>query len=322
MAGRRALVTGAGGFVGQWLCRALVREGWEVTGSSLVGAPAIGILSPEDHALVRWRRDDLLDASTVGAAVEAAAPDAIFHLAGMAFVPAAGRDPLLALDTNVGIAVRLLDAVEFRRAAGAIDPVVLMVGSGEQYGRHDAAALPLPEEAECRPVTPYAASKLAQEVFALAAFRRTGVRVVCTRSFNHSGRGQSADFVVPALVRRVAAAQREGRREVPIGNTAVSRDFLHVEDVVRAYVALVADGLPGEVYNVASGHATTIGDLAAQVAATLGADVTFVADPALSRPVDLPHLAGRVTRIRDDAGWTPRLGVAEMIRDVVAAGTG
>ena len=89
MAGRRALVTGAGGFVGQWLCRALVRDGWDVTGSSLVGAPASGILSPEDHALVHWRRDDLLDASTVGAAVEASAPDAVFHLAGVAFVPAA-----------------------------------------------------------------------------------------------------------------------------------------------------------------------------------------------------------------------------------------
>jgi GDP-4-dehydro-6-deoxy-D-mannose reductase len=322
MAGRRALVTGAGGFVGQWLCRALVRDGWEVTGSSLVGAPAPGILSPEDHALVHWRRDDLLDASTVGAAVEASAPDAVFHLAGVAFVPAADRDPLLALDTNVGIAVRLLDAVDPRRAAGTIDPVVLMVGSGEQYGRHDATALPLPEEADCRPITPYAASKLAQEVFSLAAFRRTGVRVVCTRSFNHSGRGQSADFVVPALVRRVAAAQRDGVREVPIGNTAVSRDFLHVEDVVRAYLALVEDGLPGEVYNVASGRATTIGDLASQVAAALGADVTFVPDPGLTRPVDLPHLAGRITRIRDDAGWTPQLTVADMIRDVVAAGTG
>ena len=127
---------------------------------------------------------------------------------------------------------------------------------------------------------------------------------------------------LPIFVRRVAAAQRDGVREVPIGNTAVSRDFLHVEDVVRAYLALVEDGLPGEVYNVASGRATTIGDLASQVAAALGADVTFVPDPGLTRPVDLPHLAGRITRIRDDAGWTPQLTVADMIRDVVAAGTG
>lgn len=322
MAARRALVTGAGGFVGQWLCRELVRHGWEVVGSSLVGAPAPGVLSPEDHALVRWRRDDLLHAGAVREAVNDARPDAVFHLAGTAFVPAAGRDPALALDTNVGIAVRLLDVLEERRSAGVLDPVVLIVGSGEQYGRHDVSALPLPEEAECRPVTPYAASKAAQEIFALAAFRRSGVRVVCTRSFNHSGRGQSPDFVLPALVRRVRAAQRAGDATVPIGNTAVSRDFLHVHDVVRAYLALVTDGLAGEVYNVSSGTAVTIGDLAARVAALAGATVAFVPEPGLQRATDLPHLSGRNNRIRDDTGWSPRLGVDDIIRDLLAAEPG
>src|SRR5690242_9512267 len=155
----RALVTGAGGFAGQWLCRELVRSGWTVTGSSLIGAPGAGIMSPEDHDLVSWRRDDLLHADAVRDAVDAARPDAVFHLAGVSFVPAAGRDPALALDTNVGIAVRLLDVLEERKAAGVLDPRVIIVGSGEQYGRHDLAALPLPEEAECRPISPYAASK-------------------------------------------------------------------------------------------------------------------------------------------------------------------
>ena len=319
MAARRALVTGAGGFAGQWLCRELVRNGWEVTGSSLVGAPSHGILAAEDHGLVRWRRDDLLHADAVRDAVDDARPDAVFHLAGVSFLPAAGRDPALALDTNVGIAVRLLDVLEERKAAGVFDPVVLIVGSGEQYGRHDISALPLPEEAECRPITPYAASKMAQENFALAVFRRAGVRVVCTRSFNHSGRGQSPDFVIPGLVKRVLAAKSAGTGTTPIGNTSVSRDFLHVEDVARAYVLLAEDGIAGEVYNVASGTPVTIAEVARQVAEAIGAKVEFVPDGGLQRTVDIPHLAGRNRRIHDDTGWFPRLGLPEIIRDAIAA---
>lgn len=322
MADRRALVTGAGGFVGQWLCRELVRHGWQVNGSSLTGAPGPGVLSPEDHAAVRWRRDDLLHAESVRDAIDDSEPDAVFHLAGVSFIPAAGRDPALALDTNVGIAVRLLDVLEERRIAGTLDPAVLIVGSGEQYGRHDASALPLPEEADCRPVTPYAASKMAQEMFALAAFRRSGVRVVCTRSFNHSGRGQSPDFVIPGLVQRVVAAARAGERSTTIGNTSVARDFLHVEDVVRAYVALANDGLPGEVYNVCSGTAVTIGEIASQVAAIVGATIEFLPNANLQRAVDLPVLAGRNQRLRDDTDWAPRHTVNDIIRDVVAAEMG
>lgn len=279
-------------------------------------------MAPEDHDLVHWRRDDLLHADAVRGAVDASRPDAVFHLAGVSFVPAAGRDPALALDTNVGIAVRLLDVLEERRMAGALDPVVLIVGSCEQYGRHDPSALPLPEDAECRPLTPYAASKMAQEQFALAAFRRAGVRVVCTRSFNHSGRGQAPDFVIPGLVRRVVAAARAGERTTTIGNATVSRDFLHVEDVARAYVSLVEDGITGEVYNVCSGTAVTIGDLARQVAGQVGVQLEFVADPGLQRAVDVPHLSGRNQRIHDDTGWIPRLGLADAIRDVVAAEMG
>jgi len=319
VAARRALVTGAGGFAGQWLCRYLVRYGWEVTGSSLVGAPGAGVMSPDDHDAIHWRRDDLLHADAVRGTIDDAQPDAIFHLAGVSFIPAAGRDPALALDTNVGIAVRLLDVIEERKRSGTLDPVVLVVGSGEQYGRHDESALPLPEGADCRPMTPYAASKMAQEMFALAAFRRSGVRVVCTRSFNHSGRGQSPEFVIPALVKRVVAAARAGERSATIGNTAVARDFLHVEDVVRAYVALAEEGMAGEVYNVSSGVAITIGALAAQVADAVGAKIEFVPDGRLQRAVDLPVLAGRNQRLRDDTAWVPHHTVADIIRDVVAA---
>ena len=220
MAARKALVTGAGGFAGQWLCRELVRFGWSVTASSFTGDPGTAILAPEDHAGVAWRHEDLRSQPVVRAAIEAAQPDAIFHLAGVSFVPAAGGDPMLAFDVNTGLAVRILNEVRGRKAAGTLDPVVLVVGSAEQYGRHDASAMPLGEHAECRPRNFYAATKMAQENFALEAVRSDGVRVVCTRSFNHSGRGQSRSFLLPALVDRVLAVRGEGEdAKIAIGNT-------------------------------------------------------------------------------------------------------
>lgn len=319
MGAKRALVTGAGGFVGQWLCRELVRRGWNVTGSSLTGDPGDALVGPDGHAGVTWRHEDLRHADVAGAAIDAARPDAIFHLAGVSFVPAAGEDPMLAFDANTGIAVRLLNVVRERRTAGMLDPAVLLVGSAEQYGRHDASAMPLGEHAECRPRTFYAATKMAQEAFALEAFRSDGVRAVCTRSFNHSGRGQAKGFLIPALVDRVQAARGKAGASIAIGNTATVRDFLHVEDVARAYALLVEQGVSGRVYNVCSGEGVSVGELAAEVLRAAGVDAVLVPEDALRRTVDVPFLVGQNDRLREDTGWAPSRSRADIITDLLYA---
>jgi GDP-4-dehydro-6-deoxy-D-mannose reductase len=316
---KRALVTGAGGFAGQWLCRDLVRQGWTVTGSSLTGDPGHAIVAPDDHAAVAWRHEDLRAPRAVCDAIDASRPDAIFHLAGVSFVPAAGHDPMLAFDVNTGIAVRLLNEVRERKAAGTLDPVVLLVGSAEQYGRHDAAAMPLGEHAECRPRTFYAATKVAQEAFGLEAFRSEGVRVVCTRSFNHSGRGQAKTFLLPALVDRVLAARGVANARIAIGNTITVRDFLHVEDVARAYTLLAERGFPGHVYNVCSGQGVSVGDLAAEVLVAAGVNAVLVPDDSLRRAVDVPCLVGQGDRLREDTGWLPARSRADIISDLINA---
>jgi len=317
VAAKRALVTGAGGFAGQWLCRDLVRQGWLVTGSSLIGDPGSGILSASEQAAVDWRHEDLRAPHAVRGAMDAARPDAIFHLAGVSFVPAASDDTMLAFEVNTGIAVRLLEVVRARKAAGTLDPVVLLVGSAEQYGRHEATAMPLGERAECRPRTFYAATKMAQEEFGLEAFRSDGVRVVCTRSFNHSGRGQARSFLLPALVARVLAARGVAGAKVAIGNTATIRDFLHVEDAVRAYAMLAERGTPGRVYNVCSGQGIPVGDLAAEVLAAIGVDAALVPDDALRRSADVPCLVGQNDRLRADTGWAQVRTRADIITDLL-----
>ncbi|HEY7407468.1 MAG TPA: NAD-dependent epimerase/dehydratase family protein, partial [Gemmatimonadaceae bacterium] len=145
----RALVTGAAGFVGQWVSREMVERGWEVAGTSLEDAPPT--TRPNDPlAAVRWHTADVRRGDDLASLLDATQPDAVLHLAGVAFVPAAQADPGAALEVNVIAAARLLAEVKRRRVSGALDPIVLIIGSGEQYGRHDATELPLPESAEQR----------------------------------------------------------------------------------------------------------------------------------------------------------------------------
>lgn len=317
----RALVTGAAGFVGQWLCEALVSRGWDVFGARLGDDVPAGRLGPRERDAIQWIECDVTRAGAVAAALDASRPDVVFHLAGIAFVPAATADPAGTLEVNVVAAARLLSEIAARRRAGTLDPVVLVVGSGEQYGRHDAAEQPLGEGAEQRPLNPYAASKAAQEVITLGAHRATGVRAIVTRSFNHSGAGQSDRFLIPALVRRVRELRSGSGNPgvLSMGNTSTVRDFLHVGDVIAAYIALVEKGAAGEAYNVASGTGVAVDAVARRVLALMGVDAKLEVDPALVRPVEVPMLVGDARKLRDTTGWAPRLSLDTIIHDVIRA---
>ncbi|MFN2566792.1 MAG: GDP-mannose 4,6-dehydratase [Gemmatimonadaceae bacterium] len=318
---RRALVTGGAGFAAQWLERALLGWGWEVTAAGLGVPPSPSILQDAERRAIRWVHTDVRRAADIAAALDASRPEAVFHLAGIAFVPAAAADPGEAYEVNVVGAARLLAAIGQRRAAGALDPVVLVVGSGEQYGRHDSSELPLPESAAQRPLSVYAASKAAQEVVALQAARSEGLRVVATRSFNHSGPGQAAHFLLPALVRRAVEARQNGKAAIPVGNREPIRDYLHVEDVAAAYLALAERGATGDAYNVCSGEGISVGELATTVLQRVGVRADITTDPSLVRPVDLPALVGSPDKLRRATGWSPRRTRADIIDDLINAET-
>ncbi len=266
---KRALVTGGGGFVGQWIARSMLAQGWDVYAAG-VGTPAPGILNDAERGAVRWLTMDIRARPDVVAALDASRPDAIVHLAGISYLPTADDAPANAWAVNVVGAVTLLGEVGRRRQGGRLDPRVLVAGSAQQYGRHDPGELPLTETAPQRPLTVYAASKAAQEIAALQAFRADGVQAIATRSFNHSGVGHDAHFLLPALVGRVLALRADGGTTIRIGNAETIRDYLHVADVVDAYLALLEWGTPGEVYNVCSGEGVGVRALTERRAATGG----------------------------------------------------
>jgi GDP-4-dehydro-6-deoxy-D-mannose reductase len=316
----RALVTGGYGFVAQWAIRAMLDRGWTVTAAGLGDPPKAAVLDEVRRAAVEWLAMDVTRQEDVARVVEGAAADVVLHLAAISHVPDAVRNPGLAYEVNTVGTVRLLTELgRLRRERGG-DPVILVVGSAEQYGRHDASEMPLGEDAAQRPLTLYAASKAAQEVAAFQAFRGQGLRVVCTRSFSHSGVGHDRRFLLPSLVSRALALPPSGGR-LTIGNGDTVRDFLHVEDVVAAYLALLDAGAAGEAYNVSSGSGVSVRALAETVLQRVGVSADIWSDPALTRPVDVPVQVGANAKLRRATSWAPRRTREDIIDDLIHAAT-
>jgi GDP-4-dehydro-6-deoxy-D-mannose reductase len=314
----RALVTGAAGFVGQWLTRALRENGMAITGVAL--APHGPVTAGDDG--VQWLFGDLRDDAVVARVVEATTPDVVVHLAAISHLPTAAADPAAAWDVNVTATARLLHHLDRVRTVGTADPTVLLVGSAEQYGRQPTGAQPIREDAPQLPRTVYAATKAAQELLGLQMWRASGLRVIAARSFNHSGRGQESRFLLPALVGR-ALALRDASQGTPlmVGNTTPIRDFLHVSDVVSAYISLLHHGTPGESYNVASGIGRSVQDTVAHVLSRVGVDAPVTPDPALVRPVDVPALVGDPHKLQQATGWRATRTFDDIIDDLIHAAT-
>jgi GDP-4-dehydro-6-deoxy-D-mannose reductase len=145
--------------------------------------------------------------------------------------------------------------------------------------------------------------------------------VLVARPFPHTGPGQTARFWVPRRARVLLEAKRRGAPAVAVGDLAAVRDFLHVDDVVEAYLALLAAGAPGEIYNIASGRAVTLGELHAKLEALIGIHPIREHDAAEARPDARPYHVGDATKLRAATGWVPRRSLDEALQGVVDAQT-
>jgi GDP-4-dehydro-6-deoxy-D-mannose reductase len=262
---------------------------------------------------------DLLDPLNLRGIVDLAAADAVAHLAAQAFVPAGTADPWSTHDVNAGGTLRLLEAIRAARDAGGTDPRILVVGSADVYGTHDAAASPLTEATPLRPDTPYAASKVAAEAYAVAAASTFSLRTVVTRAFNHIGPGQDRRFAVASFALQLAQIAAGGDPLLLVGNLEAERDFLDVRDVVSAYALLLeSDGPMGEIYTVASGRPVAMKEMLRQLVMIARVAVEIRDDPARLRPSDVPRLVGDSTKLRRATGWVPAIPLGTALHDIYA----
>lgn len=292
----RALVTGAGGFVGCHLVDHLAARSDDVT-------------------TLEWRIDgiDITEPDELTQAIVKAAPEAVYHLAGASDVGGSWSEPRSTFLSN---ALGTLNVVQACREAGV--QRVLAVTSADVYGHVTEDELPLDEDQPLRPVSPYAASKVAADAVAHQAWLGYGLPVIRVRAFNHLGPGQSDKFVAPSLAARIARNEAEGGSEVPIGNTTPLRDITDVRDVVRAYRLLIEHGEPGAAYNVCRGEAVSVQEIADRLLGMASHPMHLVTDPALERPVDVPVLIGDNTRLTEVTGWVPTVPLEQTLADVLA----
>jgi GDP-4-dehydro-6-deoxy-D-mannose reductase len=310
----KVLVTGADGFVGRYLVERLIREGHQViAGCRPSGEPVRAWdASPGVQVVPLELTEPVSVREALGSSCEA-----VVHLAAIASVREARDDPGQAWVVNAAGTARLVEAAASRLKSEGVGPLILVVSSAEVYGA--GPAFPRKESDPLVPQSSYAASKAAAELAALEVARRTGLRVVIARPFQHTGPGQASRFVVPAFVERLRAARVSGAFQVPVGNLEPVRDLLDVRDVIEAYLALLVRGQPGEVYNIARGEGMSLRDLFQRVAALIGIEAEAVPDPSLVRSDDIPHLVGNPDKLRQATGWAPRFSLDQTLRDVVDA---
>lgn len=311
----KVLITGITGFAGSHLAEYLLAEHPEV----------------EVHGTYRWRsrmenlsgiaegkihlqESDLRDFSSVHNTLKRIQPDAIFHLAAQSYVPSSWTGPNDTLVTNISGQTNIFEALRQLD----LDPVIQIACSSEEYGLVLPEETPITEDNPLRPLSPYAVSKVAQDLLGYQYFQSYGTKVIRTRGFNHTGPRRGDVFVTSNFAKQIVSIEL-GLREpvIRVGNLEAVRDFTDVRDMVRAYWLAVNHARPGEVYNIASGVGITIQELLDRLLGMSTAEVRVEIDPERLRPSDVEILLGDASKFRAETGWEPQIPFDQTLRDTL-----
>jgi GDP-4-dehydro-6-deoxy-D-mannose reductase len=300
-----------GGFVGSHLASYLVGEaGLDVWGLDLVEGRAAA-LRPRITLHVG---DVLMDLPALQDLFAAEQPDYVFHLAAQAFVPSSWKDPWTTLENNIrGQLNVLLAAVAMERF-----PRILVVGSADEYGIVFPEELPISETNPLRPNSPYAVSKVAQDMMGYQYYASHKLPVVRVRPFNHIGPGQSPAFVTADFAKQIAEVEAGLREPVMrVGNLEARRDFSDVRDIIRGYYLALSEGEPGEVYNLGAERSYSIRQVLDGLLALSETRVTVEQDPTRLRPSDVPEILADCAKFRSRTGWRAEIPLERSLKDIL-----
>ncbi|HYO50832.1 MAG TPA: GDP-mannose 4,6-dehydratase [Chloroflexia bacterium] len=257
---------------------------------------------------------DLMDAFSVHKLIGAVRPDRIFHLAAQSHVPTSWNSPYATLQDNIMGQLNLFEAI---REAG-IDPLIQIAGSSEEYGLVYPDEVPMKESNPLRPLSPYAVSKVTQEMLAYQYYRSYGMKNIVSRGFNHSGPRRGENFVDSSFARQIALIEK-GLQEpvIYVGDLTSKRDFTDVRDMVRAYWLLLEKCKPGEVYNIGSGSTRAVQEALDVLLSMSTVNVEVRVDPTRLRPSDVLILWADASKFQEATGWQPTIPYHQTLRDML-----
>lgn len=310
----RALITGITGFAGSHLADYILdnHPEVEVFGTIRWRSRRENIQHIEDR--IKLFEADLKDGISLKKCLDEIRPDRIFHLAAQSFVPTSWRCPAETFAINAVGQINLFEAVLSLK----LSPRIHVAGSSEEYGLVRPDELPMKETSPLRPLSPYAVSKVAQDLLAWQYFRSYGLRTVRTRGFNHTGPRRGEVFICSNFAKQIAEIEK-GKRDpvIQVGNLEAKRDFSDVRDIVRAYWLCLEKGEDGEVYNIGSGNVYSMKEVLDMLLSMSRVNVKVEVDPSRLRPSDVPVLFSDSSKFRKLTGWKPAIPFQDSLRDLL-----
>ncbi|UUZ83047.1 GDP-mannose 4,6-dehydratase [Paenibacillus sp. P26] len=308
----RALITGVNGFVGQYLAEYLINLGYEVWGTTRQGCP--NLVSDKGIRLLKSgldNQDELIDL------LNEIRPDEIYHLAGQSNVKESWSNKVTTLEANVVSTLTLLEAVLKSEIANKVR--VLTVGSSEEYGKVDGSLMPIKEDIQLNPISPYGISKASVSFYCKQYYEVYGLKIVHARPFNHIGPKQRLGFVVADFSQQIADIEF-GRKDniLCVGNLESKRDFTDVRDIVRAYYLLLQqENIFGEIYNISSNKAVSIQEILDTLISLSTKEIIVKRDESRMRPSDIPIYIGDNNKLKLATGWSPEIPLIQTLTDVM-----
>jgi len=311
----KVLITGITGFVGSHLAEyCLKKHNIQVYGVKRWRSPLDNLSGIEDK--VKLIDCDLRDENCVLLAIQGIKPERIFHLAAQSYVQTSYTAPRDTLETNIIGTLNVLEAV---RHVG-IDPLIHICSSSEVYGQVYENEIPITENNPLRPQSPYAVSKVGEDLLSYQYFRSYKLRTIRTRAFTHTGPRRGAVFAESSFAKQIAEIEA-GEKEpvIYVGNLDSVRTFMDVRDIVDAYWLALEKGIPGEVYNIGGETTKKVGDMLNTLLelSPVGKKIKVEVDAKLLRPSDVTLQIPSTEKFRGQTGWKPTIPFEKTMRDLL-----
>jgi len=308
----KVLITGITGFAGSYLAEFLLSKKYEVHGIERWRSKTENIDGFKDKIILH--ECDIKDSHSVKKVIESVLPEKIFHLAAQSFVPTSWNAPSETITTNVIGELNIFEAVKGLK----INPWIQIACSSEEYGMVYENEVPIKETNPLRPLSPYAVSKVAQDLLGYQYHQSYNLNIVRTRTFNHEGPRRGDVFVTSNFAKQIAEIEKKKKPPVLyVGNLDARRDYTDVRDIVRAYWLATEKCVAGEVYNICSGRDWKIKDMLNYLLSLSKIKVEVKQDPARMRPSDVQILLGDGAKFMKQTGWKPEIPFEKTLEDLL-----